>query len=120
VIFQIDTATGSYSTFYQFTGTNDDDGADPYGSLLYDPVSGYLYGTTRLGGSHDDGTVFRIAPQTFGSTGSIQQFYHFDGTNGDGAKPIDNVIVDSGTVYGMTTEGGSSKDDGTIFAIPIP
>jgi len=120
VIFQIDTATGAYNTFYQFTGTNNDDGADPYGSLAYDPVSGHLYGTTRLGGSHDDGTVFRIAPQPFGSTGSIQQFYHFDGTNGDGAKPIDNVIVDGGTVYGMTTEGGSSKDDGTIFAIPVP
>jgi len=120
VIFQIDTATGNYNTFYQFTGTNNNDGADPYGSLLYDPASGYLYGTTRLGGSHDDGTVFRIAPQAFGATGSIQQFYHFDGTNGDGAKPIDNVIVDAGTVYGMTTEGGSSKDDGTVFAIPIP
>jgi len=120
VIFQIDTAIGAYNTFYQFTGTNNNDGADPYGSLAYDPVGGYLYGTTRLGGSHDDGTVFRIAPQAFGSTGSIQQFYHFDGTNGDGAKPIDNVIVNAGIVYGMTTEGGSSKNAGTIFAIPIP
>jgi len=119
VIFQIDTATGAYSTFYQFTGTNNDDGADPYGSLAYDPTSGYLYGMTRLGGSHDDGTIFRIAPLAFGSAGSIQQFYHFDGTNGDGAKPIDNVIVNGGILYGMTTEGGSSKDDGTIFAIPI-
>ncbi len=119
VIFQIDTATGAYNTFYQFTGTNNDDGADPYGSLLYDAASGYLYGMTRLGGSHDKGTIFKIAPAAFGSTGTLQQLYHFDGTSGDGSHPIDNLILSGGKLYGMTTEGGSSKDDGTIFAFPL-
>ena len=119
VIFQIDTATGAYNTFYQFTGTNNHDGADPYGSLLYDAGTGYLYGMTRLGGSHDDGIVFRIAPGAFGSTGTLDELYHFTGTGADGAKPIDNVILDSGKLYGMTTEGGSSKNDGTIFALPL-
>lgn len=119
VIFQIDTATGAYNTFYQFAGTDDGDGADPYGSLLYDPVTGFLYGMTRLGGSHDDGIIFRIAPGAFGSTGTIDELYHFTGKDGDGAKPIDNVILDDGILYGMTTEGGSSKDAGTVFAFPL-
>jgi uncharacterized repeat protein (TIGR03803 family) len=125
--------TASYSVFYAFQGKDttvsggENDGADPYGSLYYDPASGYLYGTTAFGGSSDDdGTVFRFIP---GSASSYQVIYHFTGKNGDGAKPIDNVIVNAGLIYGMTVYGGTSDDsldgtkgggNGTIFAIPVP
>lgn len=125
--------TASYGVFYAFQGMDtpvgvlEHDGADPYGSLYYDPASGYLYGTTAYGGSSDDdGTVFRFMP---GSASSYQVIYHFTGKNGDGAKPIDNVIINNGLIYGMTVYGGTSDDsldgskgagNGTIFAIPVP
>lgn len=120
VIFQIDPASGSYNTFYEFTGTNNDDGANPYGSLTYDPASNALYGMTRNGGKSDDGTVFKIVPGPFGTTGSIAWQYHFTGKDGDGANPIDNVIVYNGKLYGMTSLGGASSNAGTIFAMPLP
>ena len=40
--------------------------------------------------------------------------------NEDGSKPIDNVILVNGWLYGMTTEGGA-HNLGTIFKVsPIP
>ena len=118
VIFQIDPSTGKYSTFYQFAGSSSDDGADPYGSLYYDPTSNMLYGMTRNGGKPDDGTVFAIAPGAFGGRGTIAWKYNFTNANGDGANPIDNVILYNGMLYGMTEQGGTGE--GTIFAIPLP
>jgi len=125
--------TGTYSVYYAFQGQDtalpngEHDGADPYGSLYYDSTSGYLYGMTAYGGSSDDdGTVFRFIP---GSLSTYQVLYHFTGKNGDGAKPIDNVIISNGLIYGMTVYGGTTDDsldgtkgggNGTIFAIPVP
>jgi uncharacterized repeat protein (TIGR03803 family) len=118
VVFQIDSATGKYNTFYQFAGMSNGDGADPYGSLLYDPTSNLLYGMTRNGGKADQGTVFAIAPGAFGGHGTIAWRYSFTGQNGDGANPIDNVILYNGALYGMTEQGGTGS--GTVFAIPLP
>lgn len=118
VVFQIDPSTGNYNTFYQFAGKSKSDGADPYGSLWYDATSNLLYGMTRNGGNSDDGTVFAITPGPFGSQGTIAWRYHFTGANGDGANPIDNVILFNGTLYGMTELGGTGA--GTIFAMPLP
>ncbi len=125
--------TGTYSVYYAFQGQDtalpngEHDGADPYGSLYYDSASGYLYGMTAYGGSSDDdGTVFRFIP---GSLSTYEVLYHFTGKNGDGAKPIDNVIISGGLIYGMTVYGGTTDDsldgtkgagNGTIFAIPVP
>ncbi|HEX5273986.1 MAG TPA: choice-of-anchor tandem repeat GloVer-containing protein [Candidatus Rubrimentiphilum sp.] len=125
--------TGTYSVYYAFQGQDtafpngEHDGADPYGSLYYDASSGYMYGMTAYGGSSDDdGTVFRFIP---GSLSTYEVIHHFTGKNGDGAKPIDNVIVSGGLIYGMTVYGGTSDDsldgtkgggNGTIFAIPVP
>jgi uncharacterized repeat protein (TIGR03803 family) len=118
VVFQIDPSSGKYNTFYQFQGNSNGDGADPYGSLLYDPTTNLLYGMTRNGGKSDQGTVFAIAPGAFGSHGSISWRYSFTGQNGDGANPIDNVILYNATLYGMTEQGGTGT--GTVFAIPLP
>jgi uncharacterized repeat protein (TIGR03803 family) len=47
-------------TVYQF-GTNNFDGANPYGRLVFDPA-GNLYGTTYHGGSAYLGAVFKVVP----------------------------------------------------------
>jgi uncharacterized repeat protein (TIGR03803 family) len=37
------------------------DGVNPFGGLIIDSQSN-LYGTTRFGGLHNSGTVFKITP----------------------------------------------------------
>ena len=132
VIFQIDPSAppgsaAAFSIVHSFQGTEHGDGADPYGSLMFDGT--YLYGTTSLGGSHDQGTVFRIAAVPFGAVTTPQILYHFGDGPGDGRKPIDNVIKFNGVLYGMTVYGGANvpspdspteTGNGAIFAVPIP
>jgi uncharacterized repeat protein (TIGR03803 family) len=131
VLFQIDPSAppgsaAAFSIVHSFQGTEHNDGADPYGSLMYDGT--YLYGTTSLGGRHDHGTVFRIAPVPFGAVAAPQIVYHFGDLPGDGSKPIDNVIELEGMLYGMSVYGGADvaspdspteRGRGAIFAIPI-
>jgi uncharacterized repeat protein (TIGR03803 family) len=132
IIFQIDPSAppgsaAAFSIVYSFQGTEHSDGADPYGSLMFDGT--WLYGTTSAGGKHDHGTVFRIAPVPFGAVTTPQIVYHFGDGAGDGHKPIDNVIKFNGVLYGMTVYGGANvpspdspteTGNGAIFAVPIP
>src|SRR6266480_4404603 len=127
VVFKIDTSGNNYTELHDFAG-GDSDGAtsdhgyvvqsgdNPYGSLLL--VGDQLYGTTANGGDNDLGTVFVINM----SGNNYQRLYSFGGktNNGDGSKPIDNVILVNGWLYGMTTEGGANNQ-GTIFQVsPTP
>ena len=45
------------------------------------------------------------------------RLHSFGSTKHEGTKPIDNVILVNGTLYGMTTEGGT-YGQGTVFAVP--
>ena len=56
-VFKIMT-TGTESLLYSFKGKPD--GAGPQAGLL--ELNGTLYGTTADGGSHGEGTVFKITP----------------------------------------------------------
>jgi uncharacterized repeat protein (TIGR03803 family) len=110
VIFTLNIDDQSFQVLHRFGETNND-GKNPYGSLLL--VGDKLYGTTQTGGDADLGTVFVI--NTDGH--SYQRLYSFGGrANQDGAKPIDNVIYVGGWLYGMTTEGGA-YNLGTIFQV---
>jgi uncharacterized repeat protein (TIGR03803 family) len=55
-IFELAHGSGTITTLASFNGT---DGAGPRGKLYLDN-SGYLYGTTTLGGAYNDGTVFAL------------------------------------------------------------
>src|SRR6266550_3371365 len=115
VLFRIKTDGSSFDLLHKF-GETHHDGKNPYGSLLL--VGNKLYGTTANGGDNDLGTVFVI--NTSGN--NYQRLYSFGGqtNNGDGSKPIDNVILVNGWLYGMTTEGGA-HNQGTIFKVsPVP
>ncbi len=77
------------------------DGEQPYAALIEDKA-GNLYGTTYLGGAHNLGAVFRLAPD-----GSESVLYSFSGSSGDGAYPLASLIADSaGNFYGTTSGGG--------------
>jgi uncharacterized repeat protein (TIGR03803 family) len=90
---------------------NGSDGADPNAGVIFD-ASGNLYGTTAIGGTHDNGTVFELLP-TAGGTWTEQVLHRFDGT--DGQNPNSAVIFDpGGNLYGTTLNGGT-HNVGTVF-----
>jgi uncharacterized repeat protein (TIGR03803 family) len=108
-IFSLTTDGGSYHLLHKF-GETHHDGKNPYGSLLL--VGDKLYGTTANGGDYDMGTVFVI--KTDGH--AYDPLYSFGGNSADGSKPIDNVILVNGELYGTTT-GGDANGHGAIFKV---
>lgn len=111
-IFQV-TAGGSFSTLFEFNGTN---GLYPYAGLILG-TDGNLYGTTSQGGTNQDGNVFRIT-----TTGVLTTLVQFNGTNG--LLPYSGVVLGlDNSLYGTTYEGGSSfvpgsvAGDGTVFQV---
>ena len=85
-------------------------GANPFGGLVEDS-SGNLFGTTALGGTSNDGTVFEVAA----GSGTITTLASFNGTNG--GSPYAGLVEDSsGNLFGTTTLGGANND-GTVFEI---
>ncbi len=94
-------------------GIGDHDGQNPFAGLIFDG-EGNLYGTTALGGSEGEGTVFEMTPN--GNGGWTESVLHNFGIGDhDGLYSYAALIFDgAGNLYG-TTVGGGSADDGTVF-----
>jgi uncharacterized repeat protein (TIGR03803 family) len=60
-VFKLNAGTNTLTTLVTFTGTN---GAEPYAGLIAD-AAGNLYGTTRIGGAGNAGTIFKIEGSGF-------------------------------------------------------
>jgi len=105
-------AAGKYKILYNFTGGID--GGAPYEGLVLD-VTGNLYGTTTVGGTSGNGTVFKLAKNSDGSwTESV--LYSF-ASGADGAAPWAALTFDpNGNLYG-TTQGGGDSSAGTVFQL---
>ncbi|MDD5556702.1 MAG: hypothetical protein PHN82_05560 [bacterium] len=103
------TPSGSQQTVLHDFGNDPNDGSSPRGGLVAD--NGTLYGVTELGGTWTFGTIFAI------ENGTYNIKYEFEGVpKEDGAEPTGPLLLEGGTLYGMTTLGG--KDDcGTIFSV---
>jgi uncharacterized repeat protein (TIGR03803 family) len=111
-IFQMDNH-GNYSVLYSFAGYTVSDGANPVGGLVQGS-DGAFYGTTRNGGSHNLGTVFKI-DSTFHLT-IIHSFGDGAVTN-DGSHPVTGLVLAvDGNLYGTTSNGGLTGA-GTIFSM---
>ncbi len=79
---------------FQSSGT----GQPPYGGVIVDSQDD-LYGTTTLGGTDNDGTVFALAPGSTGWTESI--LYNFGSHSNDAGVPYSALVADtSGNLYG--------------------
>jgi uncharacterized repeat protein (TIGR03803 family) len=110
------TAKGVETILHAFTGGAD--GALPFGGVIAD-ASGNLYGAAEIGGSFNNGTVFRIAPD-----GTETTLYSFQGGS-DGFSPLSSLLMDAqGDLFGTTLDGGSfSGTDcthagcGTVFEL---
>lgn len=91
----------------------------PYAGLIEDS-EGNFYGTTELGGTSNQGTVFELSLGASGSwTATV--LHNFAGGS-DGAQPHGGLLLDSaGNLYGTTNFGGGSTNCsqgcGTVFKL---
>jgi uncharacterized repeat protein (TIGR03803 family) len=90
------------------------DGYIPH-DLLIDST-GSLYGTTRLGGSSDNGVVFTVTP-TMGGGFTESTIHFFLGGPNDGNQSQSGLAVGpDGALYGTTSSGGAF-DEGIVFRL---
>jgi uncharacterized repeat protein (TIGR03803 family) len=106
---------------YGFKGGSD--GVNPLAGLIADK-QGALYGTTEIGGSGNEGTVFKLTPPAEGQTAWTETvLYRFCSqlACSDGSLPsAGSLIADKqGALYG-TTAGGGSSNNGTVFNLTPP
>jgi uncharacterized repeat protein (TIGR03803 family) len=105
------------TVLYSFTGGSD--GGNPLAGLIID-AHGALYGTTLNGGRSNYGTVFKLAPPTYGQTAWKESVLHsFTGVPSDGANPYASLIFGNDGLYG-TTEAGGNNNAGTVFKLAPP
>jgi uncharacterized repeat protein (TIGR03803 family) len=111
-IFRVNTDGSGFQVLHTFNGGTND-GYGPHGSLLQ--IGSTLYGMTAIGGSQNNGTIFKINSDGTG----FQLLHSFAGGSNDGKWPHVSTLVQSGsTFYGMTSFGGT-RDKGAIFRINI-
>ena len=123
-VFELDT-TNTETILYSFTGGAD--GANPFGGVTRDDVSGTLYGTVENGGKKGKG----LSPspwldRPYGcckgvlyavNGGGLQVVYTFTGGN-DGGNPASSLVLSNGLLYGTTLIGGPGHR-GTAFSVTI-
>ena len=105
------TRTGTLTTLHSF---GSGDGSFANGPLVQG-ADGNFYGTTKMGGAHGFGTIFKITP-----SGSFSTFHSFDSTDGS-APTCGLVLAADRNLYGTTYQGGSNNSCpngcGTVFKI---
>jgi len=125
------------TVLYVFKGSDFNDGASPFGGLVWDQA-GNLYGTTGYDGSGNCmlfgsrvgcGTVYQLKPPRVpGGAWTETVIYNFQGGN-DGQLPVGDLVFDKeGNLYGATYYGGgfgscnSPYDQycGTVFKLSPP
>ena len=86
-----------------------EDGAMPRPALLLD-ATGNLYGTAGVGGTSNNGTLFKIA-----ADGEYSILHHL--TRAEGTTPNGSLILDeAGNLYGTAQQGGA-QNLGTVFQL---
>jgi|HubBroStandDraft_1064217.scaffolds.fasta_scaffold01555_15 uncharacterized repeat protein (TIGR03803 family) len=108
------TPAGTLTTLYTFCSEGTvvcEDGDRP--QAVIQAKDGDFYGTTYLGGTHIDGTVFKITP-----SGKLTTLYSFCSQSNctDGYGPNGVIQAKDGDFYGTTT-GGGAYNQGTVFRI---
>ena len=94
---------------------NADGGMSAGGVIL---ASNVLYGTTYVGGSGGNGTVYKVNRDGTGFT-TLHAFSATSGANSintDGAQPQYSLVLSNNTLYGVTS-GGGLFGSGTIFKV---
>lgn len=119
VAFELSPAGGLWVEKILYTFGGGKNGAHPQASLTMD-ASGNLYGTTSIGGSYNEGTIFELSPQA-GGTWEYKVLYNFVYEGAGGFQPVGTLVFDSaGNLYGTTQDGGT-YGSGTLYEFsPTP
>ena len=112
-VFAFDPKTGAHNVLYSFCGEKHcADGRNPLASLI--DVKGTLYGTASAGGTHRQGAVFALDPNT-GAEKALYSFCSEDNCT-DGFFPWGSLIDVKGALYGTTSLGGL-REAGAVVAV---
>jgi uncharacterized repeat protein (TIGR03803 family) len=125
-------AAQAFTNLYTFTNSTpwpdyiNNDGVYPNGGLVL--LGNTLYGTAKYGGTHGNGTIFKINTDGTG----FKDLYDFSAfgsgqTNIDGANPNGGLILSGNTLYGTTSAGGCAlagvqagiAGKGTVFKMNV-
>lgn len=107
---------GGWSPRVLHTFTGAQDGSSPVGAIVLH--GGSLYGVTSLGGSENQGTVYRLVPQANGEP-KEEILYSFPGGSSGGAQPWAGIVFDpAGNIYGTTLLGGPNS--GFVYELVAP
>ena len=98
-VFKFDPLSGSEVVLHSFAAEND--GHSPVTPLTVQ--NGLLYGTTQLGGTGAEGTIFSVDP----ATGAEIVLHNFTGGK-DGARPSSPLTAHDGILFGTTALGGNN------------
>ena len=89
------------------------DGSQPLSGMTFDSA-GHLFGTTSVGGTTGNGTVFELTRS--GQTWTETVLYNFAGGN-DATGPVAGVSIDAaGNLYGSSPFGGANGA-GAVFKL---
>jgi len=106
---------------YSFQGASKGDGQSPQSGVIVDPKTGWLWGTTTIGGEYKHGTVYALAPQ---GSALVNVFRYSFKDGSDGGKPVGELVEDAnGNFFGTAADGGAmgspcpAKGCGTLFEI---
>lgn len=113
VVYELVRSGQSYTEqiLHRFTGP---DGIAPGAGLVADSSFTNLYGVTQVGGSSNDGTVFRLTNTGSGWMETVLYNFH---NSSDGQQPQAGLAMDaSGNLYGATGMGGNGGG-GAVFEL---
>ena len=108
-IYRYTPRSGAFTTIHSFTIAS---GFFPWGGVICGS-DGNLYGTTRVGGSANQGVVYECS-----LSGAYSVLYSFTGGMDGGYASANLLQASDGNLYGTTQQGGANKT-GTIFMIPL-
>lgn len=101
-------------TFHVLHSFNGTDGAQVEAGLVISNET--LYGTTKVGGAHNWGTIYSVNAGGANFT-TLYNFYGlYSGTGTDGGTPVGSLVVASAVLYGTASQGGVGTS-GTVFAM---
>ncbi len=110
MLFRINADGSGFQVVRSFGSTNNEGKRPMCGTL--GRGSAHLYGMTLRGGTSNLGSVFQVAIDGT----DFKTLHSFAGGAADGASPYGSLLLSGSTLYGMTSEGGSSNL-GVIFAL---
>ena len=108
-VFKVNTDGSGFGLVHSFAGSPSD-GSSPKGALTL--VGSTLYGTTEIS-PQGLGTIFSV--NTDGSGYHI--VHQFTSNGSEGNNPVTPPIVSGTTLYGVTSQGGATANNGAIYRL---